>query len=371
MPAWEAELRSKFPALRHWTYLNSAAAGPLALSTARSGLSSYESMLQSGDLEWEAQLGEMEEARVALAALIGGRADDLAFARNTSHGVSHLAQMLWEEGLRRVVVLEDEFPSSTLPFLHRGFDVRFVKPVDGRYPLESIEAALEGRELLVASHVIYRTGHTLDPAVLAQLCASKNARFLVCVTQSIGALEVDFTRWGADYLVGTSHKWLCGGYGAGLLAVRASRWGRWPVVGWLSQKSPERMVNDALDLDPRPRALEAGCQPVPSILAAGAAAKLWLEADVTRVADRVRSLSSRLRTKLRDAGFEAPKQEIPETSGISVVPVADPAGVVARLEKERVLVTPRGAGVRFSTHAFNDEKDLDKAVEALAKAVRG
>lgn len=368
--SWAAELRSKFPALRHWTYLNSASGGPLALTTARAGFEPYELMLQAGDLGWEQQHEAMEDARVALAALAGATADELAFTRNTSHSVSYVANMVWEEGLRRVVVLEDEFPASTLPFLHRGFDVAFVKAVDGRYRLEDIEAALEGRELLVASHVMYRTGFTLDPAALAKLCASKGARFLVCVTQSLGALAVDFRGWGADYLVATSHKWLCAGYGAGLLAVRESRWGRWPVIGWLSNQHAGRMRNDVLELNPRPRALEGGCQPSPSILAAGAAAKLWLGADVDRVDARVRELNGALRRRLREAGFPAPEWNRAETSGITVVPVPLAPAVVAKLQEDRVVVSARGAGVRFAVHAFNDERDLERAVEALVRAVR-
>lgn len=367
MPAWEADLRSKFPALRHWTYLNSAAAGPLTLATARAGFSPYESMLQGGDQGWREQVDEMEESRVALAALCGATADELAFTRNTSHSVSIVAEMMWAEGLRRAVVLEDEFPASTIPLLHRGFDVKFVRSSNGRYSMADIEAALEGRDVLVASHVMYRTGFALDPAALAKLCESKGARFLVCVTQSLGALAVDFRAWGADYLVGTSHKWLCGGYGAGFVAVRESRWGRWPMVGWLSQRHAGAMRSDVLDLDPRPRTLEMGCQPVPALLAAGAAARLWLETGVEQVDARVRTLSTSFRRKLRGAGFEAPDHDPAETSGITVVPVAKPMEVAGRLEAERVCTTPRGAGVRFAVHGFNDEKDLDRAVVALVK----
>jgi selenocysteine lyase/cysteine desulfurase len=371
MPAWEADLRAKFPALRHLTYLNSAAAGPLTLATARAGFSPYEAMLQGGDQGWREQVDEMEESRAALAALAGATADELAFTRNTSHSVSIVAELLWAEGLRTAVVLEDEFPASTIPLLHRGFDVRFVRASNGRYSMADIEAALEGRHLLVASHVMYRTGFALDPAALARLCEAKGARLLVCVTQSLGALAVDFRGWGADYLVGTSHKWLCGGYGGGFVAVREARWGRWPMVGWLSQRHAGAMRNDVLDLDPRPRAMEMGCQPVPSILAVGAAARLWLETGVKRVDARVRALSAAFRRRLREAGFEAPDHAPAETSGITVVPVAKAMEVAARLEAERVSTTPRGAGVRFAVHAFNDERDLDRAVEALARVTAG
>ncbi|MFM2153338.1 MAG: hypothetical protein RL199_1773 [Pseudomonadota bacterium] len=370
MPAWELELRAKFPALRLATYLDAAATGPLAFEVARAGFGVYETLLQSGGAEWERQFAEVEQSRALLAALIGCDADELAFTRNTSHSVSLVAEMLWAEGKRTVVALEEEFPSSTLPFLHRGFDVRFVPPVDGRYRLEDVESALAGRDVLVASHVLFKTGFAVDTAAYGRLAKAAGAAFLLCVTQSLGALQVDFAASGADFLVGTSHKWLCGGFGAGLLAVKAHRHGRtrWPLVGWLSQRQPEAMRNDLLDLDPRPRAMEAGCQPIPVLLAAGAAARLWLETGPERIETRVRSLTALLRERLRDAGFAVPSHAPEETSGITVVPVADAHQTIDRLRAANVIATPRGNGVRLSVHAFNDVRDIERGVEALLQA---
>lgn len=372
MPAWESELRAKFPALRLWTYLNSAGAGPLAFEVARAGGEVYESLLAGGDAEWEEQNARIEEARHALATLAGCAPEELAFTRNTSHGASLVAQMLWEQGKRTAVALEDEFPSSTLPFLHRGFDVRFVKSVAGRYRLEDVDAALAGRDLLVASHVLYRTGHAIEPAAFGRVAKAHGADFYLCATQSLGALQLDFARSGASFLTGTSHKWLCAGYGAGYLAIRQELHEKlhWPQVGWLSQEHVEEMRNDRLEIVRRPRALEMGCQPSPSLLALGAAVRLWLSTGPERVERRVRALTRSLRSKLRDAGFDAPDAPEEELSGITVVPVAEAGRVVTALAAERIASTPRGAGVRLAVHAFNDDRDLARAVEVLARVAK-
>jgi len=52
-------------------------------------------------------------------------------------------------------------------------------------------------------------------------------------------------------------------------------------------------------------------------------------------------------------------------SGITIVPVPDAKAVVRALKAERILTTPRGAGVRVSLHAFNEPADVDRLVEAL------
>ena len=371
MQSWEGALRQKFPALRLWTYLNAASAGPLALEVARAGFEVYESLLQNGDADWEDHLARMNEARQLTARLAGCASDELAFTRNTSHGASLVAQMLWDEGKRTAVALRDEFPSSTLPFLQRGFDVRFVDSVDGRYPDEAIAQALEGRDLLIASQVIYQTGFRLDPMRLGAIARASDARFMVCVTQSMGALPVDFAAWDADYVIGTSHKWMCAGYGAGLLAVARRHHDpkRWPQVGWLSQRDiGQFLVNDRLDVVASPRAMEAGCAPSAALLTLGAASRLWLEAGPERVEARILSLTERLRTQLSEAGATLLSLAPHERSGITIVAV-DPASaapqVVEALKERRVQTSARGAGVRFAIHAYNDESDIDRAVEAL------
>jgi selenocysteine lyase/cysteine desulfurase len=129
---WEGELREHFPVTQSWAYLNSATAGPVTREAARAGAGVYESMLAHGDADWEQMLAGLNEARRQLALITGCDPEELAFTRNTSHSASLAAQMLWEAGHRKAVAFEDEFPASTIPFLSRGFDLRFVRAVDGQ-----------------------------------------------------------------------------------------------------------------------------------------------------------------------------------------------------------------------------------------------
>ena len=47
-----AEARAKFPVTSRSVYLNTAAAGPLAVSTATAGELYYEQMMNDGDIHW-------------------------------------------------------------------------------------------------------------------------------------------------------------------------------------------------------------------------------------------------------------------------------------------------------------------------------
>lgn len=360
-------LRNRFPALRSLVYVNSAAAGPVPLEVGRAAMDVYESLIQQGDGEWERQVADLEAARKALAALAGCTTRELAFTRNTSHSTALAAQMLWDAGCRRVVALEDEFPASTIPFLHRGFDVHFVPPVDGRHSPGRIDAALKGRDVLVASHVMFRSGAVNDPVLLGEIARRHGAHFVLCATQSLGALEVDFAASGASFLTGTSHKWLCAGYGGGYLAMRADLIGvlRWPAAGWLSVRDPDAMRSDVVDLVDEAKVLELGCPPFAPLLALGAACRMWLKEGPAEVDRRVRGLTRLLRERLRDAGFDVPLWPDAELSGITVVPHEDPEQASARLLQRRIATTPRGAGVRVALHAFNDERDVEAVVRGF------
>ena len=58
-----------------------------------------------------------------------------------------------------------------------------------------------------------------------------------------------------------------------------------------------------------------------------------------------------------------------ERSGIIVFKSKklSPLTVVKRLEKENVIVSQRGKGIRISPHFYNNEEDIDKLILSLKK----
>lgn len=60
---------------------------------------------------------------------------------------------------------------------------------------------------------------------VAELCAlarSYGAYSIVDSAHGWGMLPVDCHAYGADFIAGAGHKWLCGGPGTGILYVRTS-----------------------------------------------------------------------------------------------------------------------------------------------------
>jgi 1-acyl-sn-glycerol-3-phosphate acyltransferase len=130
---WE-ELRSDFPGLEGQCYLNAAAASLTPRPVREAVEAFYREQETGGDGHWEAWLAKREAVRGSVARFIGAEADEIAFVPNTSTGINLIADLLERDG--PVLTDELEFPTVTLPWMHRGVPVRFVAKSDiRRWPL--------------------------------------------------------------------------------------------------------------------------------------------------------------------------------------------------------------------------------------------
>ena len=126
MTNW-AEVRAKFPVTRSSVYLNTAAAGPLAESTAKAGSAYYEQMRDDGDIHWDHWLARCEEVRARVAAFINAEPDEIGFTTNTSSGMNLIVDALEKHG--EVISCDLEFPVTTIPWMHRRIPVHLVKSI--------------------------------------------------------------------------------------------------------------------------------------------------------------------------------------------------------------------------------------------------
>jgi len=114
-------------------------------------------------------------------------------------------------GRRRIVVLASEHSSVIEPALalgNEGFDVQ-VLPVssNGTADLEIVEQAVDANTALVSvMHVNNETGVVQPIAAIAEISHRHGALFHSDCAQSLGRLEVDIDRLGADMLTLSAHK---------------------------------------------------------------------------------------------------------------------------------------------------------------------
>jgi len=365
---WD-EIRKQFPVTETSTYLNAAAAGPLSRATSAAASEYYRQMMEDGDTHWDEWLAKREEVRRKVAAFINAEPDEVALTTNTSSGMNVIVDALETRG--EVISCDLEFPVSTLPWLHREIPVRLVKSVEGEVRIEDIRRAMNERTgLICLSHVQFSNGFRSD---LEELGNAKGDHALVVnVAQSAGAFEIDVKRMKIDALCSTGHKWMLSGYGSGFvfLSKELMERSRPRAIGWLSVKEPYADQNTEVDLrhDAAAR-VELGCPHFSGMFALGASVEMMTGIGVRNIEERVLTLNRLLTDRLTASGSKvlSPISDERARSAETLVSVEDPSSVVARLAEQQIIVTKKPQGIRIATHFFNNEDDIERLIEALAR----
>ncbi len=363
---WE-KIRSYFPATSNYVYLNPAGGSPMPIQAANEGKQFYDEMLSGGDAFWDEWLERQESVRYKLAKFINGEPEEIAFCQNTSHGMSIVASIL--EGKGDVLTLQDEFPSSTYPWIHKGITVNFVKPEKGVYSIENIKKAVTDKtKILVASYVQYNTGFKMDLEELGNFCKENNLIFVVNATQGMGSMPVDVKKFQADFLVFTALKWTFSGYGIGGIFINKKWFGKikFPDAGWRSVSEHEVMDNTKLDLKQNASVVELGSMNFPCIFALGGSLDLLSSIGQPAIFERIMELNQYLEKRLIEEKIQINSSlEIKHRSGITVIKTNNAKNIVKELSKMRIIVSARGSGIRVSLHIFNNFKDIDTFVKFL------
>ena len=362
-----ADVRAKFPVTSKSVYLNTAAAGPLAESTAQAGQLYYEQMMNDGDVHWDMWLARCEEVRKQVAAFINAEPEEIGFTTNTSSGMNLIVDALEKHG--EVISCDLEFPVTTIPWMHRRIPVHFVKAVDGVVSAEDVRAAMNTRSGIVSmSYVQFSNGFRTDLEEIASI--KGNHALVVNASQAAGAFEIDVKRMKIDALCSTGHKWMRSGYGSGFVYISKEMQdaSRQRTIGWLSVQDPYGMRNDEVHLrhDMASRA-EIGCLHFAGVFALGASIELMQSIGIENIRERVLELNRRLTERLEESGWKvlSPRQEERFRSAETLVGADEPAKVVGRLAEQNVLVTEKPQGFRVSTDFFNDEEDVERLIAGL------
>jgi selenocysteine lyase/cysteine desulfurase len=361
------DIREQFPVTASSVYLNTAAAGPLARSTAQAGVSYYEQMKNDGDLHWDEWLARREEVRAKVAAFINAEPDEIGLTTNTSSGMNVIIDALDKHG--EVISCDLEFPVTTIPWMHRRIPVHLVKSVAGVVTPEDLREAMTTRTGIISlSYVQYSNGFRSDLAALGEI---KGAHALVVnASQAAGAFEIDVKRMKIDALCSTGHKWMLSGYGSGFVylsrELQANSHPR--SIGWLSVQDPYGGKNDEVHLrrDMSARA-ELGCPHFAGIFALGASVDLMRSIGIKNIETRALELNGVLTDRLQEAGWRvlSPLGEEQFRSAETLVATDNPARVVAALAANKIFVTEKPEGIRVATNFFNNEDDVDQLIEQL------
>lgn len=375
MPTTDVVWNDEFVLDHDVLYLNHAAVAPWPTRTRDAVIQFASENAQIGAQHYPAWLKVEQQCRERLAWLIGGvPVDDIAMLKNTSEGLSVIAQGLsWQAG-DRIIITDQEFPSNRIPWqalIPQGVDVVAV-PIDGPDPEgDLIRAMDDSTRLLSVSAVQYGSGMRLDLARLGQACQARGIRFCVDAIQQLGALPLDAEAIHADYIVADGHKWLLGPEGLALFYCRGERQAELTLRqhGW-------HMVKHAGDYDRKDwqpadnaKRFECGSPNMLGIHALNASLSLFQDVGMDLVS---KALNANIDYLLDGLALKNQLQLLsPEDAarraGIVTVKRVDeiPELTYQRLKSAGVICALRGGGVRLSPHFYTPFEVLDRALAVL------
>lgn len=362
-----AAFRELFPVTRNLVYFNHAAVGPLSARACEAMERHARDQRDHGALHWRDWYAEYDKLREALATLIGAAPGEIAILKNTSEGLSFVAEgFRWNEG-ENVVTTAMEFPSNATPWKRleaRGVECRIAAAPT----VDDIEPLLDERTRIVTvSSVAFHNGFVADLHAIGALCARRDIRFCVDAIQSVGVLPLDVKAAKIDFLAADGHKWMCGPEGAAIFYVAENRRDDLVVLenGWTNIDRKQMFIGCPTDLLPDARRFEAGSLNTNGIYGLRAAVDLLLEIGIETIAQHANAVARQLADGLRELGWQAPFHGSPI---IGATPPSVEKSLLwfhRRLEEERIVCAPREGMLRFSPHFYNDADEAGRVLDVL------
>jgi cysteine desulfurase / selenocysteine lyase len=370
-------LRDLFPVTSNIVYMNCAAVGPLSVPAAEAMIAHAVDQREYGALHWREWYAEYVRLREAAARLLGATPAEIAILKNTSEGLSFVAEGIrWRAG-DNVVSSDLEFPSNSTPWRNldrRGVALRVVRSRGGAFAPDDVEALIDDRTRIVTiSSVAFHNGFAADLDAIGEICARRGVLFCVDAIQSVGVLPTDVRRSKIDFLAADGHKWMCGPEGAAIFYVAKEKLEELDVIehGWTNIARRGKFIDCPGDLLPDSRRFEAGSRNTNGSSGLRASLDLLLEAGIETVAEYVVALATRFADRLEEIGWRVGSPR-PIRSGIvgAIPPGVEPSLLRWHrlLEENGVVCAPREGMLRFSPHLFNEDAEVDKVIELLARA---
>lgn len=363
------------------TYLNCARMGPLPKVTQAAIREWLPFQSHPNRIPDDVLFRVPNEAREAIAPLIGARPEEVFLAPGATHGAAISALGLgWREG-DEVLLTANDFPSNlyiwTQAARRNGGRAIVIKP-RGRAVTtdEVLERIGPATRAVSVSWVDYGTGEVMDLPRLGNACRERDIFLVVDGTQGAGVLPLAVEDLGVSVLTVAGYKWMLSPYGTGYGWVNPAWRDRIEpaYVTWTAAEGAEQFnllpregwkwVGTARRFD--------GPETASFLNVAGltASARFLAGFGLPAVHAHVSELLDRLEEGL-PAPFRRRARRADPPGPILCVEADDSAVVHAAYERvvqAGIKVSLREDGIRVSPHIYNTAADIDRFLDVLASA---
>ncbi len=370
--------REEFPILRHTNYLINNSLGAMPRNVYRQMQEFTDTWATRGVKAWEEGWWEMAvSVGDILGRVMGAGPGEISLHQNVTIVQAIVFSALRPTPQRNRVVYSDlNFPSVRYFYqAQEGLDIRVVPCPDGIHvPLDAMLDAIDERTLVVPiSHVIFKSAFLQDARAIVRRAHEVGALVVLDTYQSCGAVPFDVRDLDADFVVGGSVKWLCGGPGVAYLWVRPELRDRLQprFTGWMAHARPFEFEPE-MDYSPSAYRFLNGTPNVPGLYAARSGYEIVAEVGVEAIRRKSLRLTDRIIELADEYGFEVNTPRNREQRGGTVSVNPPNAWEVSRrmLDRQIMIDFRPGAGIRVAPHFYNTQQEVEDAMAQMNEIVR-
>ena len=347
----------------------------------------------------EAQVGSYEAAAkraealnavyTSFGTLLNCHAEEIALtdgATQSWHRAFHAVPLKKGD---RVLTANNEYNSNWLSLRRRCDQVGASLDVVGRdaddlLDIAELERMLDERVKLVAITQITNSNGKVNPVEeVGVALRGSNAIYLLDACQAVGQMPVDAEAIGCDLLTGAGRKFLRGPRGTGFMYVRRSALERLDPL-FIDIHSAKWTGRDTFAWRPDAKRFEVMEYNVADRLGMGAAVDHALMWGLDAIGARVAELSAKLRAKLNELPGVQVRDQGNRPNGINTFTIEGcdlnalqldlrAQGIntsVTNFDQAWLDLQERGIEriMRASMHYYNTEEEVERFVQAIAKA---
>ncbi len=317
-----------------------------------------------------------ESFRERAARLAGVATDAIAIVPSASYGLAIAARNLPLARGQQVVTLADQFPSNIYVWRdlcdrNRAAMVTVRRDEEACWSAAVLNAIGPDTGIVALPHCHWADGRVVDLVAVGEKCRSVGAALVLDLTQSLGAMPIDFAAVQPDFAVAACYKWLMGPYGTGILYADPKYHDGEPIEhNWINRGGSDdfaRLVDYRDDFHPGARRFDMGEKSNPPLMmGASAGLDFLLEFGVEAIAQTLAVQTEAIASAAPQLGLTSAPIGIRAPHFLALgFPEGVPQGLTDRLAEQQVYVSLRGSSLRVTPHLYNNEADREALLDTL------
>jgi selenocysteine lyase/cysteine desulfurase len=365
------------------TYVNSAFTHPMPIVAAKAARTYVDLRSQPGSVSESLQ---NVNVKMQFATLINAKPSEISFVPNTSTGENLVVNGLGIPHIGGNVVTDALHFEGALLHLgelqkRNGLDLRIVQMRDWRVDLRDMERVVDkNTKLIEISLVAMSNGFQHDLKAVCDLAHAHGAYVYADIVQAVGNTPIDVRASDVDFCACSTFKWLMGDFGFGFLFVKESLLDQIAACPQYGYYEARTLDSHFLPGDPPADApytwqlktdagghFEVSTPALGVMFALGQSLPYIHALGVENIQAYRQPMIKKMQEEIPRLGFQ-PLTPPESTSALVSFGLGkkDSQAILERMRQRNINVRVGPNFLRVSPSVFNDMKDIDKLLEALA-----